>query len=92
MTITMSQVEKLARLYEQRKDLQKAREYAAEQNFWLGVLDDAFRGTGGTRSFVMERMGGRADFVALLSRSVVNRFEEMQRHLDVEIEQNGGQP
>ena len=91
MTVTREQAAKLTQLYDKRHDLQQARELAADRNFWLGIANEAFRGTG-TRSTVLSRLGGSEAYASLMLRVVPARFEEMQRAIDTEIEQNGGQP
>jgi hypothetical protein len=91
VTVTREQAAKLTHLYEKRQDLQRARELAADRNFWIGIANEAFWGTG-TRSMVMSKLGGAEAYATLMLRVVPDRFEELQRALDTEIEQNGGQP
>lgn len=91
MPITREQVETLDRLYRKRHDIQKAREYASDRHLWIGIADREFGGTG-TRSSILNAVGGTADFIALMTRALNEHFEMKQRNLDAEIEQNGGTP
>lgn len=90
MSITREQVETLNRLYERRAELQRARE-RADRNFWIGVANEVFGGTG-TRSSVLNAIGGTGEFSALMAQALAERVEQMQRNIDAEIEQNGGTP
>lgn len=91
MSVTRQQAEKLTQLYSERQEVQKARDLAADRNFWLGIATDAFKGTG-TRSIVLDELGGAGEFASLMLRVVPARFEEIQQALDAEISENGGQP
>jgi hypothetical protein len=84
-------VEELASLYGKRVDLQKCKEHALQHNFWVGVATDAFGGTG-TRSSVLNAIGGTGEFVALMKRSVCEHIEAKQQAIDAQIVKLGGEP
>lgn len=90
MTITKDQVETLGRLYREREEIQKVRDIAT-RNFWIGVANEMFSGTG-TRSAVVGGLGGTADFASLMANACAEEFEDLQKRIDAAIVENGGQP
>lgn len=82
-------VEQLAKLYHDREALQKARD-TADKNFWLGVINDAFRSE--RRIEVLEAVGGAGSFAAILGQTVVEVIESFQLDLDRQIIDLGGEP
>lgn len=91
MRINKQTVEDLANLFRRRENLQSAKEFASERNFWLGVINEAFGGSG-TRSAVMEAVGGSGTFADLLKRTACEHIEERQKEIDQEIIELGGEP
>jgi len=90
MSIDQYTIKALAKLYDARERLQHVKE-TANKNFWIGVVDDAFKGTG-TRSNLREAVGGVGELAILLQRTVSDHLEQQMRDLDTQIEELGGTP
>lgn len=83
-------VDALYRLYGQRQDIQRQRENAT-RNFWLGIVNEFAQGTG-TRSSVVNALGGNGAVADMLMVAASNRFEALEQQLDKQITDLGGTP
>lgn len=90
MSISKQTVDKLKALYDERHELQRAKENC-HHNFWVGAINDAFSGTG-TRAAVVQACGGIGPFIDVLHNATVQRIEKRQQELDALIVELGGEP
>lgn len=85
-------IAELERLYRNREDIQRSREVSADRNFWLGLFNTVLFSEAGPRSSVINALGGTGQAADFFKRTVTERFEELQRAIDAEIEKLGGEP
>lgn len=88
--ITRDQVDMLSRLYREREELQKDRE-RSDINFWASIVNEFCGGTG-TRSSVVNALGGKGELAAIMFQAASKKFEKRQQEIDQEIIDHGGHP
>jgi hypothetical protein len=70
------QVNRLAELWRERDNLNKVREDAVSRNFWLGVVNEAFSGTG-SRSSLASAIGGNGDLASVFMAAVTEEIDQL---------------
>lgn len=83
-------VAQLERLYTERDDLGRAKN-ELQHNFWVGIVNDSFRGTG-TRASVMNAVGGTQTLIDIFHAATVAKIDALQEEITAKIEELGGQP
>ena len=100
MSVTKETAIALAELYRKRESLQRHRERATSRNLWLGFIT---RGqapvettSGPTRGMtdsemIVDALGGTGEVASLLLRAMTEQFEKLQRDIDKQIDDLGGE-
>ena len=100
MSIDKATATALADLYRRRENLQLHRERATSRNLWLSFVSRGQSPTetsGTTRATtdseqIVDALGGHGEVAALFLRAVSEQFERLQRDIDKQIVDLGGEP
>lgn len=90
MTLNERTINELARLYDERRRLQKAREFVPKSSV-VEKVATAFACGGGYNTGILEAVGGVENFRSFLVRVLDEEISRIQRDLDVKIAQLGGE-